>query len=727
MAESGSLRRDFQRNVLFPVIAVLLLVMVGAALVLTQIATIADKKALEKQQQVVKNLLLLDLTHWRQHHESLQQWDDLRNHLGPAATDRQWRQQHLGEALWRLQDADEVWLLDSHNQLVEGWRKGQPATAADWAQTAPTLHPWLSHFQQNPAIVFSDIVRLHDRVAELSLGDIHATRDFPASRLLRIRYLPDNFFAALETGGVLQNFHFNHPAKKATGAGFQLNSALNTPVSYLSWLPMRPGKEIQQVMLPFVCVVLAIVVLLSLLMMRRLARASHSLARSLHQLRESEAHAQHLASHDVLSGLPNRIMIHTRLSELLAAMPPRGSGLALLLLDLDRFKMINDTWGHPIGDALIVAVAQRLTSLLLPEAAVVGRLGGDEFVVLLNDITERAEAEAFCHQVIDDLATTLLIQGYQLHTGVSIGVVLAPKHGLNRRELMRKADIALYAAKSRGRGQFCLYEGSMDSSVKLRQLLANELRDALEDDTELMLWYQPIICALSGKIVGVEALIRWQHPQQGMISPATFIPLAEENGLIIPLGEWTLRQAFSMAKRWPQLMVAVNVSPLQLRSRHFVDRLMQLVAAAGIAPQQIELEITEGILIDDEQEANALVRSLRERGFHLALDDFGTGYSSLSYLSRFPVNTIKIDRAFIQPLGQVANATAIVRAVVDLGHAMQLSVTAEGVETQEQYAALTAAGCDRLQGYLFHRAQPAEAIHDLLIAQSAPGQNARPQ
>lgn len=716
MTESDGLRRDFQRNVLLPVIAVLLIVMIGAALVLTEIATIADRKALEKQQQVVKNLLTLDISNWRQHHESLSQWDDLRQHLGNTPADDKWRNSYLGETLWRMQGADEVWLLDASNQRLAGWRKGQPAPPADWARNASTLQPWLSYFQRHPSAVLSDIIRLHNQVAELSLGDIKAADGGETYRLLRIRYLQDSFFSALEIRGVLQDFHFNDPDKEGAGSGFRLDSTLKTPVSYLSWAPMRPGREIQLVMLPFVTVVLVIIVLLCLLMMRRLARASHSLADSLHQLRESESRAQHLASHDMLSGLPNRTLINTRLSELLAALPPSGEAMALLLLDLDRFKMINDTWGHPIGDALIVAVSQRLTALL-PETAIVGRLGGDEFVILLSNIADRHRAEAFCHQVIDDLTTTLLIQNIQLHTGVSIGMVLAPEHGLNRRELMRKADIALYAAKSRGRGQFCLYEASMDSEVKNRQLLASELREALEHNQGLMLWYQPIICTHSEKIVGLEALVRWQHPQQGMISPATFIPLAEETGLIIPLGEWILKQAFTMAKRWPQLIVAVNVSPLQLRSRNFIEQLMQLVANAGIAPQQIELEITEGILIDDEHEANALVCSLRERGFHLALDDFGTGYSSLSYLSRFPVNTIKIDRAFIQPLGLVDNATAIVRAVVDLGHAMHLSITAEGVETREQYQALVAAGCDRLQGYLFHRAQPPEEINALLAAE----------
>ena len=303
--------------------------------------------------------------------------------------------------------------------------------------------------------------------------------------------------------------------------------------------------------------------------------------------------------------------------------------------------------------------------------------------------------------------------GSQAYVGVSIGVVFAPQDGTERSELMRKADIALYRAKAEGRDQYRIFAPEMDESVRFRMLIEDDLRVALETGDQLCVYYQPQVALADGPVIGVEALVRWRHPTRGLISPENFIPVAEETGLIGPLGEWVLREACATARRWPHLFIGVNLSPIQFRTAGFAERAIGIVRSAEVDPAQIEFEVTETVLLQDDELVTGALGRLREAGFRIALDDFGTGYSSLSHLRRFEVDKIKIDRSFVQNLGK-ANSTAIVTAVVNLGHAMGLQVTAEGVETAEQSRFLSAAGCNVMQGYLFSRALPEEELAELL-------------
>lgn len=358
-------------------------------------------------------------------------------------------------------------------------------------------------------------------------------------------------------------------------------------------------------------------------------------------------------------------------------------------------------------------MARRLSEIVRTSDTV-GRIGGDEFIIVMPDTETIGQVHTLAQRIISALSAPYHLLGNELWVGVSIGLALAPKDGVDRLELMRKADIALYDAKNHGRGQFRQFEKAMDESLRTRQELAAELRQALVNFTGLAVWYQPLMEINGERVVGVEALLRWHHPTRGDISPADFIAIAEETGLILPLGEWVLREACKTSLKLPQVVVAVNVSPVQFRSSGFVSRLLEIVASEGADPRRLELEITEGVLIEDEHASRSCIIALREAGFRIALDDFGTGYSSLNYLSSFPVDKIKIDRSFTQSLGVADNSTAIIESVVRLGHAMGLTVTAEGVETEGQMHALANAGCNQLQGYLFSHAVPLTEIEKMV-------------
>ena len=462
--------------------------------------------------------------------------------------------------------------------------------------------------------------------------------------------------------------------------------------------------------------VIAVLVLLMALRMRRLMKRDDEHLVELEQahleLKAKEAQAHHLAYHDVLTGLPNRALFNDNADQ--AVIRARhGEKMAILLLDLDRFKNVNDRFGHLAGDALIQEVGKRLARVLdRPDA--VARLGGDEFAILLQEEELEIGIEQTLDRILEDLHRPYEILGNQAHVGVSIGVALAPDYGTDRTDLMRKADIALYRAKDEGRDCWRFFTESMDETVQLRAVLESDLRAALATGTGLSVHYQPLIDSRGGKVTGLEALLRWHHPSRGWIAPQLFVPVAEETGLINTLGDWVLREACRVAGEWPNLTIAVNLSPVQFCDEGFAERTCRLVREAGISAHQIEFEVTEGVVLDQNEGVRGALRRLRQEGFRIALDDFGTGYSSLSYLRDFEVDRIKIDKSFVQGLGQTLDAGAIVTAVVTLGHAMGLQVTAEGVETADQEDFLRSAGCNVLQGFLFSRAVPAHQLRGSL-------------
>jgi diguanylate cyclase (GGDEF)-like protein/PAS domain S-box-containing protein len=414
--------------------------------------------------------------------------------------------------------------------------------------------------------------------------------------------------------------------------------------------------------------------------------------------RRSEEQIAHLAHYDALTDLPNRVLFREQLERSLKWVS-RGDRLAVLYLDLDQFKTINDTLGHPVGDELLKVVATRLRACIR-EIDVVARLSGDEFAIIQSAISDASDVIGLATRIHKALREPCEAMGHYLVAEASIGIALAPNDGTDPDQLLKNADLAMYAAKADGRGLFCFFEPAMDAHVKAKRKLEFDLREAIMCGG-LELHYQPFVELQDSKIVGCECLLRWRHCERGMISPAEFIPLAEETGLIVPLGEWVLRTACAAVALWPEhIKVAVNVSPLQFKTGNFVQMVTSALANSRLPARRLELEITEAVLIGDEA-ALSVLHQLRSLGVRIALDDFGIGYSSLSYLQRFPFDKIKIDRSFVKDLGTTEGSLAIVQAVISIAKSRNMTTTAEGVETEDQLTLLHALGCTEMQGFLF--------------------------
>jgi len=427
----------------------------------------------------------------------------------------------------------------------------------------------------------------------------------------------------------------------------------------------------------------------------------------------AEANSAELARLDPLTGLANRLLLRERLAAAMEQLDRTGEPCAVLLIDLDRFKPINDTLGHPVGDALLVKVADRLRSAVRPSDTV-ARLGGDEFVVIQAGTADPEAVSALARRLVDLLARTYLIDGQLLTIGASVGAALAPRDGLDPDHLLKNVDLALYRAKMDGRGTFRFFEPEMDARMQARRRLELDMRQALAR-REFVLHYQPQLNLLNQRLTGCEALLRWRHPERGMVSPADFIPLAEEIGLIVPIGEWVIRQACRDAASWPgSASVAVNVSPAQFKSERLAETIMSALATSGLAPNRLEIEITEGVLLQESERTLKTLHRLRAMGLRVSMDDFGTGYSSLSYLRSFPFDKIKIDRSFVKDLSVKADGDAIIRAIAGLGKSLGMTTVAEGVETEDQMRRIRAEGCTDVQGYLVSRPVPVEQIHALL-------------
>ena len=431
----------------------------------------------------------------------------------------------------------------------------------------------------------------------------------------------------------------------------------------------------------------------------------------------AEAQIKYMAGHDPLTGLPNRTLLREKLDRELAH---RGDGnpIALLCLDLDHFKDVNDTLGHAVGDLLLKEVTERLKSCLRVGDNI-ARLGGDEFVVFQAGVQTRQQASSLAQRLVDAIGETFEIDGQAIHIGVSIGIAMAPDDGDASDVLLRHADTALYRAKSSGRSTYDFFEPSMDANIQERRKLEVDLRQALLTQ-QFEIYYQPQVDTSTEQLIGFEALLRWHHPERGLVSPDEIIPLAEETGLIVPIGEWVLRQACKDAADWPsQIRVAVNLSPLQFRSQTLAHTVVSALTESGLAPFRLELEITESVLLIDSEAALATLHHIRSLGVRIAMDDFGIGYSSLSYLRLFPFDKIKIDQSFIRELGHSKDCAAIVKAVVDLGASLGITTTAEGVETSEQLRRVREQGCGEIQGYFFGKPQPLSEINEVLSRLSA--------
>lgn len=519
---------------------------------------------------------------------------------------------------------------------------------------------------------------------------------------------------------------------------FQIDATANgEPIGFIVWRPDLPGSRVIGRLMPALSIAaLVIAILFSVLLVR--------LRSSLGELKKSELHARQLALHDVLTDLPNRALFAMRFDECLAETQNSTERSAVALLDLDRFKAVNDTFGHAAGDELIRMAAERIRALLRPRDTL-ARLGGDEFALLLRDIKDHDQVlPAICEAIVDELGKPFpLLRGEAVaRVGGSIGVTIVPDAGRNADDIMRYADVALYEAKMGGRGQWRVYSPSMDGGRNARDILKNELREVLARGTapsadgpqsdlianrpdfgSLEVYYQTVHRAQEGySALGAEALVRWRHSQRGLLTPASFIPIAEEGGLIDALGFWVLREACRAACKWPEnAFVAVNVSPAQLRRPNFAEEVFAVLQESGLPPSRLELELTESSLIEDNSDVYTVLKSLRSRGVQISLDDFGTGFSSLSHLMRFDIDRIKIDRSFVSLLGTKANGAAIIGAIVALSRNLGISTTAEGVETEYQRDFLSALGCTDLQGYFFSKPVPLRELDCFRKPESAAG------
>jgi diguanylate cyclase (GGDEF)-like protein len=422
--------------------------------------------------------------------------------------------------------------------------------------------------------------------------------------------------------------------------------------------------------------------------------------------KRAETQIAYMARHDGLTGLANRAVLLEKMEEALARLRRHGNRFTVFMLDLDLFKTVNDSLGHPVGDELLKVVAGRL-SACIRETDTVARLGGDEFAILATaDGDQREAAIATANRLLGAVAAPCDLDGHHVNIGTSVGIALAPEHGTDVDQLVKNADLALYKAKSEGRDAYRIFEDAMGVEVRMRRAHQIDLRNALSND-EFELYYQPIVDIQTRQMASIEALIRWHHPQRGMIPPADFIPLAEESGLINQIGEWVLRKACSDALHWPpHIKVSVNLSAVQFRKIGPIDSFCQTLRESGLPPERLELEITESVLLQGSAENVETLHRLRLMGISIVLDDFGTGYSSLSYLRMFPFDKIKIDRSFVHELAKNADCAAIVSAVAGLGRSLRIDTVAEGVETEDQLLLVHAAGCTHAQGYLFGRPCP---------------------
>ena len=443
-----------------------------------------------------------------------------------------------------------------------------------------------------------------------------------------------------------------------------------------------------------------------------------AIVESLRAFQSNNARINFLAHHDPLTALPNRTLFHERVVTALQFCEI-GRNFAIHCLDLDHFKAVNDTLGHPVGDGLLRCVADRLVACVR-EGDTVARLGGDEFAVIQLNISERQDATQLAKRIIDKISEPYEIEGHQLIIGTSIGIVATPCEDQTVDGMLRNADTALYRAKGEGRSTWRLFEPDMDAALQQRRMLELDMRAAVSHD-QFELYYQPLVNVATREVSGFEALIRWHHPDRGMISPSEFVPLAEDTGLIVQIGAWALRQACKDAAEWPaHLKVAVNLSPLQFKERNLVPMVQQAIASTGLPAWRLELEITEGVLLQENESTLATLHQLRALGIRISMDDFGTGYSSLSYLRRFPFDKIKIDQSFIRDLSEQSGSAAIVRAVTSLSSSLGIRTTAEGVETEEQLKRLISEGCTEVQGYLFSPPRPAREVPRLVEEISRP-------
>lgn len=704
---------------------VMLLALAAAGAFLIWVAASVDKEDIRRQKEIAGYALGEILPNLAHNQESSTYWDEA---VGKTAqVNEEWIDENLGTWMHTFFGIDEVYVLNGQDQPIYAFADEQinPPGYVDsrlplFMSHVATLRAKLAAGEEpregslEQSVGVADYVYVEGRPAALSLKPILSDSgrlEQPASTIhvhVAIQYLDGNIISKVGQAHVLEDLKFVPAAERDPDAPFvALTSATGGATVEFEWNAFRPGRRLMTSLSP----ILALVA--STLLVGTLIISSASYRRKLDQIRTNER-IRYLATHDGLTGLLNRAAHEAAADELLYQLSRRQQfgPLVFLYMDIDRLKQVNDILGHHVGDAVLIEFARRVTEILPPNTPLY-RVGGDEFAVLLPNRTQR-EIEILCNQLIESIAEPMDVEGRRAFVGVSIGVSVAPHHGTDRQELHRKVDVALYHAKLAGRRRFSIFGSQMDDAIQNRAAIESDLREALKTKDGLSVVYQPKFACGGGRVLGAEALVRWTHPKRGPISPAAFIPIAEEANLISNLGLWVLETACREAVGWPVDHLAVNVSPVQLRAPDFAETVSAVLAKVGFPPARLELEMTETDFVGSEDVGLQNIRSLHAMGIAIAIDDFGTGSSTFERLREISFDRIKIDRSFVKNIAESVGDAEIVRAMISMAHAKGLKTTAEGVETQEQRDVLCALGCDELQGFLLGKPMPSAQLSDVL-------------
>ncbi|WP_176082682.1 EAL domain-containing protein [Martelella sp. HB161492] len=695
-----------------PALIVTIMIGVGVLALLAWSSHETDRISLDRQARLVELVVSQLQTAVAHDQESATVWDD--SVTMARAGDQNWLNNNLGQWMHDYFGIDGAYVLDPADRPVFAFTSGAMADPSVYSDIADKVAPLVKALREkmrdgddsqvsdtvlSPGVSDLVVVRKHPAIVSVKpiVSDTGALSQAPGHEYFHvaIRFLDGSLIDELQNDYLFADLHFSWtPGSEPAVSSQPLKSAKGEIIGYLVWHPYRPGSAVMANVVPvLVAVFLLVLIVIAVFLILHHRRSE--------ELKDSEEQIRYLALHDPLTGLPNRLNFNNEVDQALALR--RHEPIALVYLDLDRFKQVNDTLGHPMGDALIREFSQRLQATVRP-GDIIARIGGDEFTILLRGEIE--EINRLCEQMVDVARRPFEIDGNTVFVGVSIGAALAPVDGVDRVSLLRKADVALYYSKTTGRARYSFFTQEMDQTIEQRRQTEADLRLALRADDQLQVHYQPIRSARTRRTVGYEALLRWKHPERGMISPELFIPVAEETGLIEALGARVLKDACSAAVNWQAMTIAVNVSGVELDNPEYAAKVQAVLAETGLLPKRLELEITETTATGETDAAVENLRVLREIGVQIAIDDFGTGFSSLGRLQSLNVDRIKIDRSFVRGLGQNINDAAIVRAIVDLAHAKGLKTTAEGVETPLQDEGLTRIGCDDLQGFLYSRPLP---------------------
>jgi len=718
--DSKRSRFDFAwLKLVIPIGAIVVVAVICLVIAILTSARRADEMALKREQQLIQQAIVERGARMLRQVESVATTDRATQAVREKY-DPQWVDEHIGRWLENFFDHDLVVIVDGSDRVeyvrsraggdiasmplpralvairnfVRGGSDAAPAGAlpvigAQDAGKPSRSAAWIEQVMGKPAIVMA---------VAIGSGTELAAGNATAPIVLSVKFIDS---ALLQGIGDHLQLSGLRPAEDASQTADGYVTAIadpqGNPIARVAWNPSKPGGQVAASVLPFIAVAIGGLALLGGLILRHTRRTAQAIAAGETQLR-------HLALHDPVCGLPNRIYFGERLERLIGEVRRGGPSAAVFFIDLDHFKDVNDTLGHHIGDELILAVTQRLSHVMRGDD-LVARLGGDEFAILTICASDSYSLQAIAGRIISAVCAPYSISGHAINIGASIGIAVIDRRARDAGDILRYADMALYRAKNEGRNRAYIYDAAMDADLSQRKLLESDLLHAIRNDG-LAAAYQPIVNASGDTMVGVEALARWTHPTAGVIPPSVFIPIAENSGLIVELGEWMLRRACLDGRNWLGLMVAVNVSPLQFRRSDFVDVVERILKETDFDASRLELELTESTLLGNLETAELSMLRLKAIGVRFALDDFGTGYSSLLYLRRFPFDKLKIDSSFVRSIETAPDAAAIVHAVVSLGRGLGMRVTAEGVENAEQHLFLRAAGVHSMQGYRFGRPGP---------------------